>query len=1043
MTSPYAPSLASSSLIGRGAHDRTRALRPEIDVSFVSAPGDETQSLLDDLLITYSLLETERYDALTLEQVGELRRMQGQLDERLVEIKERIALEKKMRHAAQSVQTSMIHASPQPVRSTSHMAEALQRTDDVMLQYIQLSNARHDIQQKLLAHHVAVLRDHMPGRTSPLRASQSTDALSLARLSPMPSAALKTPQTPAMAPMWTAERAVPRSVSGRTMWAPNGTDDADEAGDVSRLLQEVDHLQERHRGLTAQLASNSERQATLRQRLSRLCEDNRDMAERLAHHDLNASEAAGPLASIPRGEHARIVEALTEKHTRASSELQAAQAQCAEQAEALERLRAEHAEALEQVRLKHAQSADELRAEYAATLEQLRSDHARGVEQLRTLESEHAELRAAHEALQQQAALQEQAFEAKQRQALEASETSHREALAALEASHREALASLETEHASLRVREAELNEQLMRTRHNSEAELVQQREAHQKELHAQSEAHQAALAEARAMELPPAMLPTSPGMEPEASDKHAETPTSTEAPPTRSPLLTAHWSRRPTGQESSPREGPPGTLSQRLQRMFSGDKLPDAPDEAPLPQADTDLAAELQQLREKLDAERQQKEMVAHRLEEVMVLYRSAVHQPAASDAQAVPLVQEPEPTKRGMDASMPEASKESSASESLSPDTEPVPHTPLGPPTPPAVPTTPHRMERPDLYVDVTETPTHTHMDRALGGSRHRYLEMEVDRLRRAAEQARGAYEQLRTRSAAEREASERERQLVDTWKLEWRALCTRLEQQHHFCMRVLGKADGREEMDGLLDQIKASTASRRAEPEEHAGEDAARLLSQVEEHIGDMAEGLARAGASGLGGNVIAQLEDRIEELETQLAQREASSGADAASAGASLADTPLDVCLYALMLMSALLPEGDALLHSMSLPLDAVHQLFAAPAREAEEADPLEALRRVPALDAACALAQASDAAAHRATGHTFAARVAQTVHMVASDAHRQVPLLVTDVMTRLASTLDTSEMVTDRALVLEEAVRRATFASNPPTPQPDALEVPPM
>ncbi|SHO79237.1 Uncharacterized protein MSYG_3586 [Malassezia sympodialis ATCC 42132] len=1181
MTSPYAPSLASSSLRPR-SDGHARAQLPSLDVSFASAIGDDTQILLDDLLITYSLLETERYNALALEQVGELRRKKAQLEERMIDLQERIALEKKMRHAAQSVQSSMIHISPQPRHKSVHMAEAMQRTDEATLQLLQVSNARHDIQQQLLAHHIAVLRDHLPTQHAPrpsASTSQLADALGLTRLSPSPSRFPHTPSTPMRLPSWT-ERLRAHTPSDNMGWgspSPASGASVGDTTDLSHLLDEVEQLEQRRRRLTVQLTSNNERQTALRHRLSRLCEENLEVAERLAQRDLDGAHMPGPSTLIPGEEHERIVQALETERARAMDELQAAQTErtrAMDELQAAQAQSAEHATTLEKLRTEHASALEQLRAGHAAALEQLRtrqeSERNASESQLRSLQAEHASLNAAHEALQQQAAAHEQALEASEaryrealeasdaqlrealeasdarhREALEASEVRHRESLGALEASHRqalvasesghrEALAALEAEHASLRVREAELNEQLLHIRHSSEMELAQQREAHTNELREQDEAHQAALAEAQATETP------APEAQPAAS---AETPV------TRSPLLKTNWSRRPVGPESSPREAAPGTLSQRLQRMFSTDKPPSPVDGVPAAPAgaESDLTAALQQLRGQLDAERKQKDMVAHRLEEVMMLYRSAVSQPAAPDvpgvqeppmeapvasqqdvtitqeppveapaadsrqdvtvtqeplveapaapsqdvpivqeppmdapaapSQDVPIVQEPpmevpvasqpdvpivrEPPMEAPVASQPdvpvvrepplealateappsEAPVEGPSSDTLSPDSNEVPHTPLGPPTPPEVPMTPHRMERPELYVDVAETPTHARAARAWGGSRFRFLEMEVDRHRRAAEQARAAFEQLRVRAASEREASERERQLVDTWRAEWRALCARLEQQHHFCMRVLGKADGREEMDGLLDQIKASSVPRRAEAREETGEDAAQLLSQVEEHIGDMAEGLARAGASGLGGNVIAQLEDRIEELETQLAQRDAASSADVSSA--SMADAPLDLCLYALVLVGALLPEGDALLHSMSLPLDAVRQLFAPPAPAADAADALDVLRRVPALDAVCAMAQASGSAAHRATGRAFAERVMQAVSRMAADAHRQVPALVTDVMGRLASTLDTSEMVADRALVLEESVRTSTYASHPPTPQPDALDVPPI
>ncbi|WFD28177.1 hypothetical protein MNAN1_003183 [Malassezia nana] len=989
--------------------------RPSLEVSTSSLPvlpDEMPQSLLDDLLITYSLLETEQYEALTLEQVGELRRSQAQLDQRLREMQERITLEKKMRHAAQSVQSSLLHTSPSRLRlyGTSphtYMTEALQRTDEIMLQFLHVSDARHDIQRRLLAHHIAVLRDHLHSAPSPMPVSPSlhtsrSDAMLLARLSTTPSNLPGTPQGAAR--LWT-ERSLPsRSGSLCSTRSPAlGGDEADDNSNVSRLLHEVDQLQERRRGLTAQLSSNSERQAALRRRLSRLCEDNRAVAERLAQHEL---DWPSPTLTVPHDEHEQVVQALERERAKV-------QALESEQAQAWQ-AQAAHAQALERLREEHAQALEDLRKEYAQTMEDVHTELFQLRQHAETTEAEHA-------------------------QAMERVHKDHQEALGQAHKEHAEALDQLQTlqaEHAALQQEAAKQKDTLAAR----EAAYREALAAHEAEFSDARSAYEAQLADASHVQEQREQDEASLAPRPSAS----VAPTPRASPPSV---------RR---AEASPREGPPGTLSQRLQRMFSGDRP--ATDELAAAEPRT---SELVQLREQLEAEREQKDMVAHRLEEVMMLYRSAVSQPAVhvpvirepipphAEAQSIeaqpnevqPVEAQPDET-RPKEAQPKEAqpieapSNEAQRADTLSPETIEVPHTPLGPPTPPEVPSTPHRAERPDLYVDVVGTPTHTRM----GSSRHRFLEMEVDRLRRAAEQARVAYEQLRQRSEAERRASERERQLVDTWTSEWQALCARLEQQHHFCMRVLGKADGREEMDGLLDQIKASSAgARRSMPSADAGADAARLLGQVEEHIGDMAEGLARAGASGLGGNVIAQLEDRIEELEAQLAQRDTSSGDVSQS---SLSDAPLDVCLYALVLIGTLLPEGDALLHSMSLPLDAVRRLFAPPTAT-DEADALDTLRRVPALDTACSLAHASGAAARRALGHAFAARVMDTAHTLAVDAHRQVPALVTDVMGRLASTLDTSEMLTDRALVLEESLRRATFASNPPTPQPDTIDVPPM
>ena len=38
---------------------------------------------------------------------------------------------------------------------------AMERTDEVMQQYMQVSDALCDVQRQLLSHHIAVLRDHI------------------------------------------------------------------------------------------------------------------------------------------------------------------------------------------------------------------------------------------------------------------------------------------------------------------------------------------------------------------------------------------------------------------------------------------------------------------------------------------------------------------------------------------------------------------------------------------------------------------------------------------------------------------------------------------------------------------------------------------------------------------------------------------------------------------------------------------------------------------------------------------------------------------
>ena len=325
----------------------------------------------------------------------------------------------------------------------------------------------------------------------------------------------------------------------------------------------------------------------------------------------------------------------------------------------------------------------------------------------------------------------------------------------------------------------------------------------------------------------------------------------------------------------------------------------------------------------------------------------------------------------------------------------------------------------------------------------ARTRYLEMQLDKHRRAAEQSRAAYEELKTRMDAELDRERQQREVAQRWADEWRRLAARLEQQDRFCARVLGKDDGREEMDELLSQIKAPAfagapaRAALAERSQAAVDEFERLIAQLEEHISDMAEGLARAGASGLGGNVIAQLEDQIEDLQAQLAARDADVAALAAADGARGAEAHVALCVYSLAMVSALLPPQDALALSMSLPLPAVHALFAPDHAATPGAlDAMQAAHGAPFAHAADLLHASGDA--RRAESRALVARVREVLERLPRELADAVPALLADVFARLIATLNTSEMVTERAMVLEESVQRYADSA-PVTPMPDSGE----
>lgn len=333
----------------------------------------------------------------------------------------------------------------------------------------------------------------------------------------------------------------------------------------------------------------------------------------------------------------------------------------------------------------------------------------------------------------------------------------------------------------------------------------------------------------------------------------------------------------------------------------------------------------------------------------------------------------------------------------------------------------------------------------------ARTRLLEVQVDKHRRAAEQSRAAYEELKAKYDAEHDLGAQQQAVARTWAEEWKRFSERLEQQDKFCARVLGKDDGREEMDELLNQIKASSYTRPApaaalvEQSQAAVDEFDKLISKLEEHISDMAEGLASAGTSGLGSNVMAQLEDQIEDLQEQLQARDAELAATAAGEGAGsasallararAAEEQLAVCLYSLALVSALLPPEDALAHSMSLPLTAVHALFAATQPGTPSA--LEAVRAAygTAFDSAVHMLLASGDTP-RAASPAFAHRVDAVLASLPSELRPAISALLADVFSRLIATMNTSEMVTERAIVLEESVQRYVDSA-PVTPMPDA------
>lgn len=307
----------------------------------------------------------------------------------------------------------------------------------------------------------------------------------------------------------------------------------------------------------------------------------------------------------------------------------------------------------------------------------------------------------------------------------------------------------------------------------------------------------------------------------------------------------------------------------------------------------------------------------------------------------------------------------------------------------------------------------------------SRARYLESQLDVQRRAAEQSRRAHEDLSSQRSVDSDERQQLQEATRLWNTECNAICERLQKQDAFCARVLGKADGREEMDGLLNQIKATYSRRQpiAERSREAVVELQRLVSQVEEHISDMAEELARHGVSKLGGNVIAQLEERIETLQLELDERNSTPAQQTEDVGGSNAvEEQLHVCVFGVALLAALLPDSGALAHSMSVPLNDLHSAFSAPNDgivTAAVLDPPQAA----AFTEALACLDSVDAANTRAIGESYVKRVAALIERYDLGSGPAIQQLFTHAFSHLATALDAGDALSVRAIALQNAVEQ--------------------
>ncbi len=119
------------------------------------------------------------------------------------------------------------------------------------------------------------------------------------------------------------------------------------------------------------------------------------------------------------------------------------------------------------------------------------------------------------------------------------------------------------------------------------------------------------------------------------------------------------------------------------------------------------------------------------------------------------------------------------------------------------------------------------------------------EISSAQSKAEQETVKLRELELAVGAERRIMAERDELFHAFERRLESAEQRLQEQDKRCARMLGKSEGREEMDDLLERIKAG-ASGVAKKAKTAGQDIAGLLSSLETHIGDLEMELTRANA-----------------------------------------------------------------------------------------------------------------------------------------------------------------------------------------------------
>lgn len=125
---------------------------------------------------------------------------------------------------------------------------------------------------------------------------------------------------------------------------------------------------------------------------------------------------------------------------------------------------------------------------------------------------------------------------------------------------------------------------------------------------------------------------------------------------------------------------------------------------------------------------------------------------------------------------------------------------------------------------------------------------------------------YQQMDFEMTAERKIMMERQQLFIAFEKRLDRAETRLREQDDRCAQMLGKVDGREEMDSILDQIKAGYGA--VKKEKTAGQDIDGLIDSIATHIGDMEDEMKRTGRSKDDFSNSAALEHQLEAAEREL-------------------------------------------------------------------------------------------------------------------------------------------------------------------------------